>query len=59
MLTRKMYCDCSKARENSVFVGRAFREIIDDNVRWLEQEGILAQWARDENITKRTIHVQR
>jgi nucleoside-diphosphate-sugar epimerase len=44
MVTRKMYCDCSKAERELGYRPAPLREMIEDNVRWLKQEGILESW---------------
>ena len=41
MLTRKMFCDCSKAERELGYQPVPLRTIVEDSFRWLQQEGLL------------------
>ncbi|MFL6650152.1 MAG: SDR family oxidoreductase [Sulfurifustaceae bacterium] len=47
MVTRRMYCDSSKAERELGFRTESLRTMVEDSVGWLRQEGLLDRWAAE------------
>lgn len=47
MVTRRMFCDSSKAERELGFRTESLRTMVEDSVNWLRQEGLLDRWAAE------------